>query len=61
MKRFQRMYAWWYASLALGFFLLGWNQWLARKGGGLGGAALRWAVAAGFAGLAWMEWNKRRK
>ncbi|HWR51356.1 MAG TPA: hypothetical protein VN428_09635 [Bryobacteraceae bacterium] len=61
MKRLRQLYPWWYASLAIGFFLLGWNFWLVTGGAEIGGAALRWVIAAGFAGLAWMEFKRRRR
>ncbi len=48
-----RWYRWWYAALALGFFLLGLNVWLAGRS-----PVVRWLVAGGFAMLAWMEWKK---
>jgi hypothetical protein len=59
LKRLRRLYPWWYVSLAVGFFLLGWNQRLVSQG--WGGAAIRWLIAAGFAALAWMEWKRRRR
>lgn len=59
MKRVRWLYPWWYASLAVGFFLLGWNQWVISKGTAVGGIAIRWLIAAGFAALAWMEWKRR--
>jgi CDP-diglyceride synthetase len=59
LKRLQRLYPWWYAALALGFVLLGLNEWLMLNS--RAGAALRWLVAAGFAALAWMEWGRQRR
>ncbi len=51
-----RLYAIWYASIALGFALLGIHREIKLHGDG---ALLRFIIAAGFGALAWLQFRSR--
>jgi hypothetical protein len=52
-----RIYAWWYLTIALGFFLLAVNK--ALTGEKVWLVALRFVIAAGFAALGYAEFRSR--
>ncbi len=52
-----RWFAWWYASIAVGFLLLAITQGLI--GGTFWAVALRVLIAIGFAALSWFEFKTR--
>ena len=52
-----RLYALWYACIALGFFLLGLFRVIKLHGDG---AWLRFVIAAGFGALAILQFQSRR-
>ncbi len=52
-KRRSRWFAWWYMSIGAGFALLAINRMLHHDYGAL--VWLRWAIAAGFVLLGWLE------
>lgn len=51
-----RLYAIWYACIALGFLLLGIHRMIKLNGDG---ALLRFIIAAGFAALAFLQFRAR--
>jgi hypothetical protein len=55
LRRRSRAYAWWYLLIGCGFLLLGLNRLVMRDTAWQVG--LRWAVAAGFFTLSYLEFR----
>ena len=54
-----RLFGWWYVSIGAGFVLLGLSRLI--QGGPAGPVALRWAIAAGFFLLGYLELRPDRR